>query len=343
MTKAPPFWFEPRGAWSSLLRPASALFGAVAARRMSGAPEAEVPAPVLCVGNFVAGGAGKTPVALALARIARAEGRRPGFLSRGHGGTVRGPTRVDPGRHTAREVGDEPLLLAAEAPAVVSADRPAGARLLVEAGCDLVVMDDGFQNPSLRKDVSVVVVDGGRGIGNGLVMPAGPLRAPLAAQLRLTDALVVVGRRGAGGGEHASVSPLVRAAARRGAPILRAALHATERLDGVRALAFAGIGDPAKFFATVEEAGAQVVERAAFGDHQPYADEAILALLERADASDLVPVTTSKDAARLRGGGAAARRLLERARVLSVELRFEDARRARRLVERAAERAARRR
>src|SRR6266702_4634659 len=149
--------------------------------------------PLICVGNPTLGGAGKTPAALAIGRFLKAAGERPFFLSRGYGGRARGPLVVDPGRHGAREVGDEPLLLARIAPTVVARARPAGAAVARARGASVIVMDDGFQNPSLAKDFAVLVLDGRRGIGNARVFPAGPLRAPLEIQLERTQALIAVG------------------------------------------------------------------------------------------------------------------------------------------------------
>ena len=288
--------------------------------------------PVVCVGNFVAGGAGKTPTALALAELATQAGHRPGFLSRGHGGAATSPVLVTP-EHSARSVGDEPLVLAERHPTAVSPDRPAGARLLVESGVDLIVMDDGFQNPHLRKDLNLAVVDARRGLGNGLPIPAGPLRATLDAQLARMDALVVIGE-----GEEAIHS--IRQAARRARPILRARAEPLggERFRGKRVLAYAGIGDPTKFFDTLRDCGAEVVE-APFPDHHPFTDEEAVELVERAEREDLTLVTTQKDAARLKGTHGRSSELLERSESLSIRLAFDDERAAERLLLRAVERA----
>ena len=223
--------------------------------------------PVVCIGNLTVGGAGKTPLALALARLLAAAGDAPILLSRGYRGRLAGPLRVDPARHRAADVGDEPLLLARVAPTFVARDRVAGAQAAVAAGASVIVMDDGFQNPSLHKDFSVLVVDGRRGIGNGRVVPAGPLRAPLIAQLARADALVVVGP------SHAAAG--VAAVAReRGVPVFDASLApdaaAVAALAGARVLAFAGIGDPQKLFATLAGAGIAVAATSSFPDHHRY-------------------------------------------------------------------------
>ena len=310
--RAPEFWL--RECWQArLLAPASWLLGQAAMLRERLASPAAPPVPVLCVGNLTAGGAGKTPVAIAAARLLLAAGRRPFFLSRGHGGALDGPLRVDPARHAASETGDEPLLLARVAPAIVARDRVAGARLAAAEGADCIVMDDGLQNPSLAKTLRLVVVDGETGFGNGRAMPAGPLRAPLAHGLSLADGFALVGEDGLG--------LATRLAAR--APVLRATLEpAAEdaaRLRGRRLLAFAGIGRPGKFFATLEGCGAELVAREGFADHHPYREDEIAALHARAEAAGATLATTEKDMVRIppaRRGGIL---------VLPVEARFAPA------------------
>lgn len=317
-SEAPPFWWEKPDwrAWS--LMPLSALYGFVAARRMAMAPREAMPAPVLCVGNFTVGGAGKTPAAIALAAAARAAGRTPGILSRGHGGGLSAPHLVDPEHDTARHVGDEPLLLARAAPVAVTPDRAAGARLLIDRGCDFLIMDDGFQSARIHIDHALVVVDARRGLGNGHTIPAGPMRAPLGAQMRHADALLVVGE-----GEAASAA--VRRAARAGRPVHHATMitRNPEAVAGRRVLAFAGIGDPAKFFDTVKAAGAALAATRAFGDHHAFSDAEIRDLKEEAETSGLDLVTTAKDAARLSTGSAAGRELAPRLIVIEIELAFE--------------------
>ncbi|RIX99744.1 tetraacyldisaccharide 4'-kinase [Aureimonas flava] len=318
--RAPAFWFAPAGWQASLLSPAALVYGRVAARRMERAPRRPATAPLICVGNFTLGGGGKTPAALALAEAARARGLRPGFLTRGHGGAARLPLLVDPDRHGAGLVGDEALLLAEAAPTAVSPDRAAGAILLRHAGCDLFLMDDGFQSAQLRADVALLVVDGARGLGNGRVFPAGPLRAPLEAQWPLADAILVVGEGEAG-------DAVARRAAAEGRPVHRARLAVLDAasLRGARCLAFAGIADPGKFHRSLAEAGAVVEARRDFPDHHPFGEADAGALLAEAEAKGLVPVTTAKDHVRLAGGGPRARALAEASRVLRVALRFGDA------------------
>jgi tetraacyldisaccharide 4'-kinase len=262
-------------------------------------PARPAPVPVICVGNPTLGGAGKTPAAIAIAHLLREAGQKPCFLSRGYGGTAaREPTLVDPARHRADDVGDEPLLLARFAPAVVARDRFAGAALACRTGAEVIVMDDGFQNPDLFKDRSILVVDGPRGIGNGRVFPAGPLRAPLAPQLARAQALLLVGEGTAG--------ELVAAAARsRGLPVFHGRLEPDEKtlaaLRGQRVLAFAGIGHPDKFFATLRDAGIAIGAQAPFPDHHRYRRAEAQDLIARAEREGLVLVTTEKDLARLSG------------------------------------------
>lgn len=275
--------------------------------------------PVVCVGNFVVGGAGKTPTAMALARIARSGGLRPGFLTRGYGGEESGPVIVDPARHGPERVGDEALLLAAVAPTAVAHDRPLGAALLAASGVDFIIMDDGFQNPSLAKDFCFVVVDAESGIGNGMVIPAGPLRAPLKPQLRYADALVVIG-------DGQTADPIIRAAARAGRAILRARLKPTRVKEWRKApiLAFAGISRPQKFFASLAAIQAPVAKTVSFPDHHRYTEAEAERLMAHADAAGLRLVTTEKDMARLTGAGGAAGRLRERSEAFAVTLEFEN-------------------
>ncbi len=306
--KAPDFWWRSKpGLAAHLLAPAGAVVGAVAARRMRRAPGARVAVPVLCVGNPTVGGAGKTPVAIAIAGALKDDGHRPVFLTRGYGGRLAGPLRV--GGEGAADVGDEALLLAEIAPTIVSRDRAAGGALAATLG-DVIVMDDGFQNPGLAKDWAVLVVDRAVGIGNGLVTPAGPMRAPLAAHAPLADAMILVD---AGEGREAPRPDL--------SPAFNARLEpfTAEPIVGRRVLAFAGIGRPEKFFASARALGAEIVEARPFPDHHPFADDEIAAIEATAAARDLQPVTTRKDLVRLRTGGAAARRLAERC--LTVDVR----------------------
>lgn len=324
--RAPGFWSSRKPtALARMLQPAGALYGSIAARRMR-EPGARAGAPVVCVGNFVAGGAGKTPTAIALARMLIADGRRVAFLSRGYGGARRvEPIQVDLALHDAAAVGDEPLLLARVAPCWVGADRVASAGRAVEAGAEVLLLDDGLQNPSLVKDLTFAVVDGQTGFGNGLCLPAGPLRAPLAVQAALVGALVVIG-----GDEEAR---RMVAAAVPNRPVFPASLEpdalAAASLIGREVVAFAGIARPEKFYDTLRRVGAQIVETRDFPDHHAFTPREIGSLIEEAARRRAILATTEKDAARL--GAKAARAVT----TLPVTLRFEEPQRVRKALKRA--------
>jgi tetraacyldisaccharide 4'-kinase len=313
--REPAFWWREGSLASALLAPLATVYAAIAAWRLA-RPGRRPGIPVVCIGNLTVGGAGKTPTALTVARMLARAGERPVFLSRGYGGALAGPLVVDPARHRAREVGDEPLLLARTAPTIVARDRIKGAG--IAGGASVIVMDDGFHNPSLAKDFSVLVVDARRGIGNGCVIPAGPLRAPLDAQLARAHALVVVGNAARGW----AVAEMARDC---DIPVLRASLRADTAfiagLAGRRVLAFAGIGDPQKFFATLVEAGVALAATRSFADHHRYTRLEAATLCEEADRDGLALVTTEKDLARLSGE---EQPLSARARALPVTLVFED-------------------
>jgi tetraacyldisaccharide 4'-kinase len=314
--RAPGFWWEKPGAASALLSPLAAVYGAVAARRLA-QPGTRAAVPVICVGNPTVGGAGKTPTAIAIARLLVAAGEKPIFLTRGYGGRLAGPVMVDPA-HTAMQVGDEPLVLARVAPTVVAEERVSGARLAADRGASVIVMDDGFQNPSLIKDLSFLVVDS-RGTGNGLVIPAGPLRAPLEPQLDRASALLIVGE---------TDSAIEAAARARGLPVFHGKLapeaDAVAALRARKVLAFAGIGNPEKFFATLAAAGIDAPVRRSFPDHHRYSVKEARALLREADQGNLELLTTEKDAARLQGD-ASVTMLAARVRVLPVEMKIAEA------------------
>lgn len=314
--KAPSFWWRPRrGPAALLLAPLGGLVGAVAARRMAAAPAVRLGVPVVCVGNPTVGGAGKTPVAIALAEALAARGFRPVFLTRGYRGRLRGPVLVT-SAHTARDVGDEPLLLADRFPTVVAADRAAGGALAARHG-DVVVMDDGFQNPALARDFSLLVVDGTVGLGNGAVTPAGPMRAPFAAHLPHADAIVRVT------GDEPATAQLPQVAL----PVftVRLKVSAPVPIAGAAVFAFAGIGRPDKVFASVAALGGDVRVRRAFGDHAHLGEREAEAMMAEAQRLGLVLVTTHKDRKRLAAGGPAARSLAATALALDVEAIVPDA------------------
>jgi tetraacyldisaccharide 4'-kinase len=318
--REPGFWHRPSSWKSHLLRPLAALYGAVAAQRL-GRQGFEAGIPVICVGNFHVGGAGKTPAVLALVKILRALGETPVVLSRGYGGRLRGPVMVEPARHLASDVGDEPLMMSLAVPVAVARNRIDGVALAKSQRASVILMDDGFQNPSVAKDASLIVIDSERGLGNGRVLPAGPLRAPLKPQLARTDALVVVGD----GEASAAVAVAVAA---EGGQIFAAQLKPDEKslaaLSGQRLLAFAGIGDPGRFFRTLRASGLEVVRERAFADHHVFSENDLDALQADARRDQLTLVTTEKDFARLRGAAEPPAFGSEIA-VLPVTLEFADA------------------
>lgn len=297
--RAPAFWGNPParpGLLARLLAPLGWIWAAVTARRLARGARVRAGVPVICVGNLTVGGSGKTPTVIALVQRLQARGIGVHILSRGHGGSLAGPVRVEARRHRADEVGDEPLLLAAFAPVWVARDRAAGARAAVAAGAQILVMDDGFQNPGLHQDLALLVVDAGFGFGNGRVMPAGPLREPVAAGLARADLVLAIGTAGA---RAAFAAAWPEVAAR---PILRGAVvPLATGMDwrGLRALAFAGIGRPEKFFASLRGLGAELVATRAFDDHAAYPAALRARLGAEAQAKGAQLVTTEKDAVRL--------------------------------------------
>lgn len=292
---APEFWTTGAGPWPALLSPLAWLYDAGGRLERRFARPRQAGVPVICIGNLTAGGTGKTPLAIALGRGLAAAGHRPGFLTRGYGGRAPGPLRVDPAVHDASQVGDEALLLARAAPTWIAKKRRWALEPMAEAGIDVMVLDDGYQDPGLTHDLDLVVVDGETGFGNGCVIPAGPLRESLGSGLARADGAIVMGA------DHAHVAKAIRAA-RPGVPVIAARLAPgadAAALKGRRVYAFAGIGRPAKFEATLQEIGAELQGFEAFADHHRYTAEEIARLLGTAVAADAIPVTTAKDFVRL--------------------------------------------
>lgn len=328
--RAPGFWWRSEPGWRArLLSPLGWMYGALTLRRMR-RPGISVGIPVICVGNFVAGGAGKTPTAIALARMLAARGEKPFVLMRGYRGRLEGPVMVDPAIHSAADVGDEALLMAGHVPTIVARDRPAGAALAKARGASVVVMDDGLQNPSLAKTLRLAVVDGASGVGNGSCLPAGPLRAPLAGQFGESDAVIVIGDGEAG------LTVAVRSEAA-GLPVLSARLAPDPTiaagLSGQAVIAVSGIGRPEKFVATLRQVGARVVAEHPFGDHHAYTQADVAGLIAQADRQGCRIATTEKDLTKLAPlwPGEARERLV----VLPVTLVFDDSAAMARLLDRA--------
>ncbi len=317
--RAPEFWSQADPhLLARLLAPAGLIYSTAAELRLRMVRPFRPLQPVICIGNPTLGGAGKTPVAIAIARRLRRRRLKPGFLSRGYGATITRPTLV-PREGRAIDYGDEPMLLAKVAPTVVSPNRAWGAELLGDSGIDVIVMDDGFQNPSITKDLSILVVDAQTGIGNAQVFPAGPLRMRIAPQIALADAVIVLGN-----GEAAE--PVASQARLRGLPVIRGHLKPDSSrmagLAGKRVFAFAGIGRPQKFFDTLRAGGADVVGVREFDDHHPYSDADAAVLRDLARARDAVLVTTQKDAVRL-VGSRPLEALRRRCKVLPVTAAFD--------------------
>jgi tetraacyldisaccharide 4'-kinase len=289
--RAPTFWKE-KTPLSSALLPLSLVYGWLAKNRQCHAQSAKLSVPVICVGNLVAGGAGKTPVALKIGALLKARNIHAHYLSRGYKGSLPGPVQVNPAVHNAQDVGDEPLLLSAVLPTWVAADRVAGANAAIAAGAQLILMDDGFQNPLLQKDVSLLVIDGRYGLGNERIMPAGPLREPIVLAMRRASAVVIVG----------DDVHQVKRHVPKGKPVLR--MHTEPKLeagalDGKSIVAFAGIAHPRKFYRTLQAMGHQPKKMVAYPDHYVFKAKDIAFLREKAKEQESILVTTMKDYVRL--------------------------------------------
>lgn len=318
MIASPAFWYRTKTVADILLRlvltPFSWIYSWLARKRFDLYFPVPMAKPVICVGNLVAGGAGKTPVVLSLAGMLQDKGFNPHLLTRGYGGTEQGPLQVSPGRDTAYDVGDEALLLVEKAPAWVSVNRPLGAQQAMDSGANIIIMDDGFQNPVIYKDFSFLVIDGVVGLGNKRVMPAGPLREPLKFALNRADAIVMIGEDKTGVGDY------IRRL-RADMPVLAAVLEAdgdNPDIRDKRLFAFAGIGRPQKFRETLEAGGGVLEGWKEFPDHFPYDEEDLQGIVAAAEAAGAMLVTTSKDHVRL------PQSLRDKIRKFSVHLVWQD-------------------
>ena len=326
--RTPFWWYRRRGILASALSPLGTIYGRMAERKIAGVAPYRSRLPVICIGNFTAGGGGKTPTAIAVAKGLKEAGERPCFLTRGYGGKTEGPVLVAKGQ-SAAEIGDETLLLAAHAPTGVSADRAAGARLIEGTDATVIVMDDGFQNPQLAKDFSLIVVDAATGLGNGLVMPAGPLRAPLDTQMPRADALLLIGDGG-------KTAPLAKSFEAANKPVLKARMapRGDPRWLGVLpVIGFAGIANPRKFYATLSQNGARLTGTRSFPDHHPYTERQAERLLRWAREWNAMLVTTEKDWVRLPDDdGTELSELKFRSRPLLIDIEFAEGNRLTRLL-----------
>lgn len=296
--RAPDFWFSPPQSpdWrAKLLTPLSQLTRIATARRLRQTGH-RLDVPVICVGNINAGGTGKTPTVIAVVERLQARGLAVHIVSRGHGGTLAGPVRVDPAHHTADATGDEPLMLATFAPTWIAKDRAAGGRAAVAAGAQVVVLDDGHQNPALHKDLTLIVVDAAKGFGNGRCLPAGPLREPLHTGLARGDLLLSIGAPQDQDSFRQNWGQMIPLPHMTGALVPRVTDVDWATLSVV---AFAGIGHPEKFFDTLRALGANMRHTEALADHQPFTPALLDRLQAKADDLGACLVTTEKDAARL--------------------------------------------
>ena len=312
----PSFWQMRHNPLSLALTPLAWLYGGLEAARRRLTHAQHPGKPVICVGNLTAGGAGKTPTVRWLAEKIAAQGHQPAILSRGYGGSEKGPLKVDRQTHHATHVGDEPLMLAADWPVYIGADRMQSLRLAVQDGADVLIKDDGFQNPSLAHHFNLIVVDGASGLGNQRLLPSGPMRQPLSVALERLDALLVIGEA-----RHHSLAFLMDAVEAFGKPIFHGRVQATGHGSG-KVHGFCGIARPQKFQASLVAQGYEIDGFTSFADHHDFTEAEAATLL----AHDKPLITTEKDMARLQGAPAdsARARLAAEAAVLPIALEIAD-------------------
>lgn len=323
----PSWWYGDPGNGSRrsrLLSPVARIVASLAVRRFQRTAAYRSKLPVICIGNFTVGGTGKTPATQFVVRHLLSCGQKPVILSRGYGGRLKGPIFVDPARHTAKDVGDEPLLHASIAPVAISARREEGARFIEQGSpaATVIVMDDGMQNPGLAKDLVIALVDARRGFGNGKVIPAGPLRAGLNFQLGLASCVIINGEAQNGPAENHRE----QLAAKFHGPVLNSRTRPrgdVTWLTRAPVLAYAGIANPTRFFRLIESLGAQMIGEVAFADHRDFSAADATALLSKAAASGAQLVTTEKDLARLAHADGQRAGLRAASRALPIELAFD--------------------
>lgn len=310
MINSPKHW-QSNGALALLLYPLSLIYALGAAVRHKTATPWQAGVPVICVGNIIAGGAGKTPMAINIAKQLKKIGKNPHIVTRGYGGSATGPDKVDEKKNNFSESGDEAILLAHIAPTWVAKERKAGVMAAVYNGADVVILDDGLQNPSVKKDFSIVVVDGGYGFGNKMLLPAGPLRETIKCGISRADAVVVVGEdKFDARADILAVNPTLK--------IIDAVLEPinADEIKNLDVIAFAGIGRPEKFFDTLQSIGCNIKARHSFPDHHLYVENDILPILQQAKNTNCNVVTTAKDAVKI------PLHLLEKISVLKVEIKL---------------------
>ena len=308
--RAPIFWKD-KNLISSLLLPISYIYNLVATRKLAKIITTKLSVPVICIGNLVAGGAGKTPIAITIGKMLKELGKHPHYLSRGYKGNYKGVLQVDPSKHNALEVGDEPLLLSNILPTWVAKDRVAGAKAAIAAGADIIIMDDGFQNPSLYKDVSLLVIDGEYGFGNNRIIPAGPMREEIAPAMQRANAIIMVGE------DKNEIMPLIPSYKQ----LLKANIIPSPSayfLKDKDVLAFVGIARPRKFYRTLQQIGCRVRKMIAYADHHQFTAKDIANLRTQANELNAILVTTTKDFVRL------PEDFKQEVSVVAVEMEFTD-------------------
>lgn len=301
--KTPGFWYQPQGLVSNLLWPLGWLYGKGAKIKSLLKKPQHFQVPIISIGNIVSGGSGKTPTAIALMEILKAQGYKVHFVTRGYGGREKGPVSVDFNHHQSRDVGDEPLLLAQHAPTWVAKKRATGVQKAIENGAEIIILDDGHQTMTLYKDVSLVVVDLMQKFGNGCVIPAGPLREDLSEGLKRADGFIAIGK-----GEIKSLQPIFKA------QIVTQPLNFSSN----RVVAFCGLGFPQKFYRSLQELGLELVATETFPDHYQYKDEDLFRLRKLAQKHNSVLITTRKDLVKIPPPWQ------EQLHVLDITIDFED-------------------
>lgn len=304
--KTPRFWSN-KNFISTLLRPLGYLYATATHFRVTHGKSQKVGRPVICIGNLTAGGTGKTPVAVSMAKLLQSQGKNPFFVSRGYGGTLK-DILVDNKKHTAFEVGDEPLLLSRQAPVVINSNRYLAAQKALKSGAEIIIMDDGFQNPGLYKDLSFLVFDGGFGYGNGLAVPAGPLRENLHSGLKRANAIIIIGED-----EHNLANEFMEL------PVFKGKIvPVNPQVNNREVIAFAGIGRPEKFYKSLNELGFNLVETLNFPDHHVYTKAELQKIITKAQKQGAVIFTTSKDFVKI------PPQMHKFFHVLEIEIKWED-------------------